>query len=134
MYAALMIHLFSDSLFPTRSAMRPRVSLIASFGSLGNLQCASQSNSRGSRRTSTHCFFKTSTKPVLVRSLPETTFLKASKMSTPIRRFGALEGLPGIDVSVPTTDNFGTCKVGVDFKLFERLILVSGMRGGSIGV
>ena len=73
-----MTHLFSASLVPTLSAIRPNVSLIASFDVLGN------------------CFFKISIKPVLVRSLPWIASLKSSISSGATIFFGGFGGLAGV--------------------------------------
>ena len=84
----------------------------------------------------TYCFFKISTKPALVRSLPCTAVLKSSMTSGGIKRFGGFGGLAAAELSSLGPRAFGLFagSAVLGNKRFVRLRVWSGIRGGSMEI
>ena len=75
-----------------------------------------------------YCFFKTSRRPTLVRSLPCTALLKSSISSGGRRRGGGFDGLVVDEGSKGRSFEVA----GAGRMVFCRLTGLSGMRGGSM--
>ena len=106
---------------------------MAAFACFGNLLPLSVSRPAFIQWNTTHCCFKTSTKPILVSSFPSTAFLKSPKSSGGISRFGPFEGFIEAVASEAVILMPAAAAEGLR-RVFWRSIGFKGIRGGSISV